>query len=261
MAFPNLESFPPTAGASTSNGTDDSNKKDRKPYTITKLRESWTNPKHEKFLEALHLFPKLVQSINCKSSKSWHFALHRSIQFSPFQNVRQASRALKEGRTLIVGGLAKSKVDDGIELLNKLETGLDELQNIAEDKNRDAVAPKQKELLNYVGGILTTFLQVNDLRHLLGLYAEWHSRLIPYYSFDQFVHNVEQVRTTNRVRRCIRELRGTVAHGEDPAKLHESQVQQENPGHDQDFGEKTSKIFHSTSLEVFIEKQNKVWST
>ncbi|CAI9776917.1 unnamed protein product [Fraxinus pennsylvanica] len=30
-------------------------------------------------------FPKLVQSINCKSSKSWHFALHRSIQFSPFQ--------------------------------------------------------------------------------------------------------------------------------------------------------------------------------
>lgn len=68
------------------------------------------------------------------------------------QNVRQASRALKQGRTLIVGGLAKSKVDDGIELLNKLETGLDELQKIVEDRNRDAVAPKQKELLNYVGG-------------------------------------------------------------------------------------------------------------
>lgn len=68
------------------------------------------------------------------------------------RNVRQASRALKQGRTLIVGGLAKSKVDDGIEVLNKLETGLDELQKIVEDKNRDAVAPKQKELLNYVGG-------------------------------------------------------------------------------------------------------------
>lgn len=53
---------------------------------------------------------------------------------------------------MIVGGLAKSKVDDGIELLNKLETGLDELQKIVEDRNRDAVAPKQKELLNYVGG-------------------------------------------------------------------------------------------------------------
>ncbi|KAI3452415.1 hypothetical protein Pfo_009080 [Paulownia fortunei] len=69
------------------------------------------------------------------------------------RNVKQASRALKQGRTLIVGGLAKSKVDDGIELLNKLESGLDELQKIVEDRNRDAVAPKQKELLNYVGGV------------------------------------------------------------------------------------------------------------
>ncbi|PIN00027.1 Peptidylprolyl isomerase [Handroanthus impetiginosus] len=69
------------------------------------------------------------------------------------RNVRQASRALKEGRTLVVGGLAKSKVDDGIELLNKLESGLDELQKIVEDRNRDAIAPKQKELLNYVGGV------------------------------------------------------------------------------------------------------------
>ncbi|KAL8471369.1 hypothetical protein ACS0TY_028864 [Phlomoides rotata] len=69
------------------------------------------------------------------------------------RNVRQASRTLKQGRTLIVQGLAKSKVDDGIELLNKLESGLDELQKIVEDKNRDAVASKQKELLNYVGGV------------------------------------------------------------------------------------------------------------
>ncbi|KAK4417757.1 Peptidyl-prolyl cis-trans isomerase CYP38, chloroplastic [Sesamum alatum] len=69
------------------------------------------------------------------------------------RNVRQATRALKQGRTLIVGGLAKSKVDDGIELLNKLEAGLDEFQKIVEDRNRDAVAPKQKELLNYVGGV------------------------------------------------------------------------------------------------------------
>ncbi|KAL8475497.1 hypothetical protein ACS0TY_028232 [Phlomoides rotata] len=69
------------------------------------------------------------------------------------RNVRQASRTLKQGRTLIIQGLAKSKVDDGIELLNKLESGLDELQKIVEDKNRDAVASKQKELLNYVGGV------------------------------------------------------------------------------------------------------------
>lgn len=53
---------------------------------------------------------------------------------------------------MIVGGLAKSKVDDGIALLNKLETGLDELLKIAEDKNRDGIVPKQKELLSYVEG-------------------------------------------------------------------------------------------------------------
>lgn len=53
---------------------------------------------------------------------------------------------------MIVEGLAKSKVDHGIELLNKLESGLDDFQKIVEDKKRDAVAPKQKELLNYVGG-------------------------------------------------------------------------------------------------------------
>lgn len=69
------------------------------------------------------------------------------------RNTRQASRALKEGKTLIVAGLAKSKTDDAIELLNKLEAGLGELQQIVEDRNRDAVAPKQKELLNYVGGV------------------------------------------------------------------------------------------------------------
>ncbi|KAL2541185.1 zinc knuckle (CCHC-type) family protein [Abeliophyllum distichum] len=76
--------------------------------------------------------------------------------------------------------------------------------------------------------------EVSDLRHLLGLYAEWHSRLLPYYSFDQFVQKVEQVGATNRVRRCTRELRDAVANGVDPAKLHEPQVQQENSSHDQD---------------------------
>ncbi|XP_070023734.1 peptidyl-prolyl cis-trans isomerase CYP38, chloroplastic isoform X1 [Nicotiana tabacum] len=69
------------------------------------------------------------------------------------RNTRQASRALKQGKTLIVSGLAKSKADHGVELLNKLEVGLDELQKIVEDKNRDAVVSKQKELLNYVGGV------------------------------------------------------------------------------------------------------------
>ena len=53
---------------------------------------------------------------------------------------------------MIVSGLAKSKVDHGIEMLNKLEAGMEELEQMIEDRNRDAVSPKQTELLNYVGG-------------------------------------------------------------------------------------------------------------
>ncbi|KAK1567592.1 hypothetical protein Q3G72_013970 [Acer saccharum] len=69
------------------------------------------------------------------------------------RNVRQASRALKQGKNLIVSGLAESKKEHGLELLDKLEAGMDELQQIVEDKKREEVAPKQKELLNYVGGV------------------------------------------------------------------------------------------------------------
>ena len=36
--------------------------------------------------------------------------------------------------------------------------------------------------------------------NLIGLYSEWHSRLLPYYSFDQFVHKAEQVAATKRVK-------------------------------------------------------------
>ncbi|XP_027365140.1 protein REVEILLE 8-like [Abrus precatorius] len=38
--------------------TDGSGKKVRKPYTITKSRESWTEEEHDKFLEALQLFDR-----------------------------------------------------------------------------------------------------------------------------------------------------------------------------------------------------------
>lgn len=36
-------------------GVDDHSKKIRKPYTITKSRESWSEQEHDKFVEALHL--------------------------------------------------------------------------------------------------------------------------------------------------------------------------------------------------------------
>ncbi|CAM0909324.1 unnamed protein product [Alopecurus aequalis] len=50
---------PPMAvpSASASAAAEDS-RKVRKPYTITKSRESWTEPEHDKFLEALQLFDR-----------------------------------------------------------------------------------------------------------------------------------------------------------------------------------------------------------
>ncbi|OVA18187.1 SANT/Myb domain [Macleaya cordata] len=49
-------SSPQSMAASTS--TDLSGKKVRKPYTITKSRESWTEEEHDKFIEALQLFDR-----------------------------------------------------------------------------------------------------------------------------------------------------------------------------------------------------------
>ena len=48
--------------------------------------------------------------------------------------------------------------------------------------------------------MMSILMQVRDLENLIGLYSEWHSRLLPYYSFDQFVHKVEQVAATKRVK-------------------------------------------------------------
>ncbi|TQE13203.1 hypothetical protein C1H46_001287 [Malus baccata] len=45
-------------GTASTPSSDGSGKKVRKPYTITKSRESWTDEEHEKFLEALQLFDR-----------------------------------------------------------------------------------------------------------------------------------------------------------------------------------------------------------
>jgi hypothetical protein len=69
------------------------------------------------------------------------------------RNVRQASRTLQQGKSIIVAGFAESKKDHGNEMIEKLEAGMQDMLKIVEDRKRDAVAPKQKEILKYVGGI------------------------------------------------------------------------------------------------------------
>lgn len=74
-SYSGFNSLPPTANNTTASTTDNSSttsstkttstntmpfaedpsKKIRKPYTITKSRESWTDQEHDKFLEALQL--------------------------------------------------------------------------------------------------------------------------------------------------------------------------------------------------------------
>ncbi|KAJ8769889.1 hypothetical protein K2173_008971 [Erythroxylum novogranatense] len=64
--------------------------------------------------------------------------------------------------------------------------------------------------------------EVKDLGNLIRLYSEWHSHMLPYYSFDQFVNKVERVAATKHVKTCIKDLRERVARGGDPTKLRES---------------------------------------
>jgi len=59
---------------------------------------------------------------------------------------------LQQGKSIIVAGFAESKKDHGNEMIEKLEAGMQDMLKIVEDRKRDAVAPKQKEILKYVGG-------------------------------------------------------------------------------------------------------------
>uniref|UniRef100_A0A1J3HA59 Protein REVEILLE 5 n=1 Tax=Noccaea caerulescens TaxID=107243 RepID=A0A1J3HA59_NOCCA len=53
-----IATMPVTGQSNTSSFSEDLTTKIRKPYTIKKSRESWTEQEHDKFIEALHLFDR-----------------------------------------------------------------------------------------------------------------------------------------------------------------------------------------------------------
>ncbi|KAE8719821.1 Zinc knuckle family protein, putative isoform 2 [Hibiscus syriacus] len=85
--------------------------------------------------------------------------------------------------------------------------------------------------------------EVSDLGKLIELYREWHKHLIPYYSFDQFVHKVDKVASSKRVKNCIKDLRERVARGGDPTKFHES-PDEFNPPTDEQVAGRTGAQTH-----------------
>ncbi|OVA13245.1 SANT/Myb domain [Macleaya cordata] len=58
MGVAALQGIGSSIQTSTTSSSEDLSKKIRKPYTITKSRESWTEQEHDKFLEALQLFDR-----------------------------------------------------------------------------------------------------------------------------------------------------------------------------------------------------------
>ncbi|XP_057526741.1 uncharacterized protein LOC130805919 [Amaranthus tricolor] len=69
--------------------------------------------------------------------------------------------------------------------------------------------------------------EVNDLKNLLRMYAEWHEKFLPYFPFDQFIHKVEEAGSSKRLKSCIADLKERVANGGDPTKLKENNTKNE----------------------------------
>lgn len=67
------------------------------------------------------------------------------------QAVRQASRLLNVNKDAILVDVSEAKKEEAQQLLVKLGEGLLDFQRILEAKNRAAIAPQQKAVLNIVG--------------------------------------------------------------------------------------------------------------
>ncbi|RDY00240.1 TIMELESS-interacting protein [Mucuna pruriens] len=99
--------------------------------------------------------------------------------------------------------------------------------------------------------------EVRDLGNLLQLYTQWHSRLLPYYSFNQFIHKVEKVAATRRVKTCLGDLRDRVASGGDPTKLREPPVVHDIPSDEHGFAVSAEDGGAShQERDVFAEAEN-----
>ncbi|KAH1235027.1 Protein REVEILLE 6 [Glycine max] len=70
---------------------EDQSKKVRKPYTITKSRENWTDQEHDKFLEALHLFERDWKKIEAfvGSKTVIRFIKRTYTHFSEFSTLKE----------------------------------------------------------------------------------------------------------------------------------------------------------------------------
>lgn len=65
--------------------------------------------------------------------------------------MRQASRLLNVNKDAILVDVSEAKKEEAQQLLVKLGEGLLDFQRILEAKNRAAIAPQQKAVLNIVG--------------------------------------------------------------------------------------------------------------